>query len=598
MASRPLAPARPSQSSQLHALLSRWEHHYKRRVLSRTLPRALMAALVISLVFGIIVYMRFRWPAGDLARAAAAICGGGALVSLLHVLLFTRPRLTQARYFDLEFGLQERVSTALELLERRIQTRPDIEAAQIADALAQAEQINAREKIKLDFRRREWLALLILLAALLLMIAVPLLVGEELIPAGPSAAVQAAQDDVRDIIESIATDTSLEDLDRQALLNALEIALERLQEQDISDDEAFAAMSQLTSQIEDIENPLQDAIDLDQSALEAALEAMESFRPLTGRQEDASRSESDPMSPGLDELSQALSELEQAAQSMSQDEAQEAAEAMQQASQELAQMNPELSERLQEMAETLQRNDSQGLQEQLNQAQEQLAQERQTSQQMRNAQRMLQSQAEQAQEAADEIARQPRRQSQQESAVPQQGAAETTDSDQQRSGQPGGERADSAQAGENQGNQPAQRNMPSTGENMEGEQDGSAAGQGAGEGEASNISLPGSGGEDQGVETNNRTTGAGEINYAAIYNPTGIEGGGDSEIQLRTDATDQIMAEGSFDDNPLGESRVSYDTVFSDYQQAANRALESDYVPLGLRDVVRDYFTSLEPNSG
>ena len=43
---------------------------------------------------------------------------------------------------------------------------------------------------------------------------------------------------------------------------------------------------------------------------------------------------------------------------------------------------------------------------------------------------------------------------------------------------------------------------------------------------------------------------------------------------------------------------MSYDTVFSDYQNAANRALESDYVPLGLRDVVREYFTSLEPTGG
>jgi hypothetical protein len=43
---------------------------------------------------------------------------------------------------------------------------------------------------------------------------------------------------------------------------------------------------------------------------------------------------------------------------------------------------------------------------------------------------------------------------------------------------------------------------------------------------------------------------------------------------------------------------VTYDTVFNAYQDAANRALESDYVPLGLRDVVYDYFTSLEPNAG
>ena len=71
-----------------------------------------------------------------------------------------------------------------------------------------------------------------------------------------------------------------------------------------------------------------------------------------------------------------------------------------------------------------------------------------------------------------------------------------------------------------------------------------------------------------------------------------------NDIRLRTDPGDTTVAEGEFDDNPVGESRVSYDTVFSEYQNAANRALESDYVPLGLRDVVREYFTSLEPRAG
>ena len=111
------------------------------------------------------------------------------------------------------------------------------------------------------------------------------------------------------------------------------------------------------------------------------------------------------------------------------------------------------------------------------------------------------------------------------------------------------------------------------------------------------MSLPGSAGEDQGADTNNNPTGNREIEYEALYSPSGIAGGGQNEIRLETDADDTVIAEGDFDDNPIGESRVSYDTVFSDYQNAANRALESDYVPLGLRDVVRDYFTSLEPRA-
>jgi hypothetical protein len=38
--------------------------------------------------------------------------------------------------------------------------------------------------------------------------------------------------------------------------------------------------------------------------------------------------------------------------------------------------------------------------------------------------------------------------------------------------------------------------------------------------------------------------------------------------------------------------------VFSDYSRSASRALDSAYIPLGMRDIVRDYFTSLEPRPG
>ena len=63
------------------------------------------------------------------------------------------------------------------------------------------------------------------------------------------------------------------------MLNALEIALERLQEEDISEEEAFAAMSQLSAQIEEIQNELGETIELDQSMLEAAAEALSDFIP-------------------------------------------------------------------------------------------------------------------------------------------------------------------------------------------------------------------------------------------------------------------------------------------------------------------------------
>jgi hypothetical protein len=43
------------------------------------------------------------------------------------------------------------------------------------------------------------------------------------------------------------------------------------------------------------------------------------------------------------------------------------------------------------------------------------------------------------------------------------------------------------------------------------------------------------------------------------------------------------------------QSLVPYETVFGDYRDAAFEALEGDYVPLGMKSVVRDYFSLLEP---
>lgn len=56
---------------------------------------------------------------------------------------------------------------------------------------------------------------------------------------------------------------------------------------------------------------------------------------------------------------------------------------------------------------------------------------------------------------------------------------------------------------------------------------------------------------------------------------------------------------GLLSENPTeftGEmSSVPYSQVYGDYRDAAYEALDSDYIPLGLKGYVRDYFSSLEP---
>ena len=109
------------------------------------------------------------------------------------------------------------------------------------------------------------------------MILLPAIVGPDFIAEAPSAALEEARDDLREIIETIAKDTGLDDIDRQELLDSLEIALERLEETDISEEEAFAAMSQLQSELEEAQNELGETLELDQSYLEAALEGLDEF---------------------------------------------------------------------------------------------------------------------------------------------------------------------------------------------------------------------------------------------------------------------------------------------------------------------------------
>ena len=585
-----------NKAAELDLILARWENRYELRLLSRTIPRSLIVAAIVSLVIGVVGYLHFRLRAEQLALISAALFAGGFLLNLINTLVFPRSPQERARYFDIEFGMRERFSTALELMSGRLQTHPEIESRQIADALHHARQINAREAISLDFRPRELTLMSALLMAVLLMILLPLITGQYPTVVAPSVAVEETIEEVREIIETVAKDTDLDDIDRRQLLEALEVALERLEEEEISEEEAFAAMSQLQAQIEAIENQLEDTIELDQSALEAAAEALKDFLPASDLENESAENDQGQSSSGLEDLSNAFEEMAQQAGQMSPEETQALAEALREAAQELAETNPELSQRLQELAEALEEGASEDLQEQLEQAQNELDQEERQQERNRNAQNMLQEQGDRAQESAEEIARQQAEQ-QQEMTDPSQGQSEISESGQQQAGQQGSQQSDSAQQGANQGDQQPDRNRPGSGEEASMRRDSRSSGSGAGEGDPSNLSLAGAAGEDQGAETNNRTRGTGEIEYEAIYSPSGISGGGADEIRLRSDAGDQTLNEGDFDDNPLGESRVSYDTVFSEYQNSANRALESDYVPLGLRDVVRDYFTSLDPNA-
>ncbi len=44
-----------------------------------------------------------------------------------------------------------------------------------------------------------------------------------------------------------------------------------------------------------------------------------------------------------------------------------------------------------------------------------------------------------------------------------------------------------------------------------------------------------------------------------------------------------------------GQANVPYREVYAEYAERAGVALEGSYIPLGMKQYVRDYFSSLEP---
>ena len=57
-----------------------------------------------------------------------------------------------------------------------------------------------------------------------------------------------------------------------------------------------------------------------------------------------------------------------------------------------------------------------------------------------------------------------------------------------------------------------------------------------------------------------------------------------------------MVGQGQADPNQqAGQVTVPYNQVYGEYNNAAHDAIRSGDVPIGLRPVVRDYFSSLEP---
>lgn len=578
----------------LKEVVQTWDSRLRQARLLRVLPRVLGGVTVLNIL--IVVVARFGgWlRASELVPVVVAL----TIIALIATFVrYTRAGDLQrvAAQFDVDLQLQERISTALELQASRIYTSDELAQRQIADAYQHAQNIDPSDAVQLKIRWFEWLGVVAAVVVLVILLLIP---GgaESAINAAGQQAINQAADDVRDITEEVATATDLSAEQRERLLESLETQLEQLNQPDISPEAAFAAMSDVE---QNLRSAAEEELAQNQAIDEALQSALDSF--MANQQNNG---ENAPTSGGETPAEQMREQIEQAMQDapeMSAAEQQALAEAMESAAEAMGSQSPAMQEMLEQASQQLQNGEMSEMSESLREAMAEMdALEQQQADNQQSAESLEQA-AERAAESGERIASSEQEAQDGEGMTPQEQEEETAgESGSQQSGE--GEQSDTAQ-GQGEGTQQDQssstsamseQGAPVQSEEQEGSASASTGDNSGGAGDSEGAGQQSSSDSAQ-VGTTNNPDGAGVTEYEPIFAPQSIDAEGSTDIQLETDSEDLPPIEGDFQDNPIGQASLPYNQVFSDYRDAANRAMESDYVPLGLRSVIRDYFTSLEP---
>ncbi len=532
----------PSLFDELTSILASWQ---RRRLLSDAmvwLPRGLLAGLVAAAALAALARFRPILHNSEVALISLGLALLGLIVSLMTLLLRRHPLLEQARFFDRRFGLQERTSAAVEIRTGRLTTTSPMAIDQLTDAVQAVNQVDLRQKLPLRPIWRD--VVMILLAGFLLLLAVTL-------PNAQSALLEERQAVTESIAEQIVAlqalqrriqdDPELSAADRRELLGPVESALEGLESEELSREEAVAALSESEAELRELfEASNSSAIG---RALQAAGQSLMD-NPLTQEFGDA-LTEGD-LATGGSEISQLADQLGQ----LSTAEASELAQQLAQMASGLQEVDPDLAGELSEAAEALQGGDIESAQGALREAAATMQQRA-----------LEQAASVQSQAAADSL----------QSAREQVASAGSAGEPMAGDGQAGQEGSGLSQGGQDEGSNGGQGALQG-GEtfSQEGQE---AGGPGPGGGHAESVFVPDYAelGAEAGAEI--------ELPAECVANP---EACGALISETPTDFTDE-------------QSLVPYDQVFGDYRNAAFEALEGDYIPLGLKGFIRDYFSTLEP---
>jgi hypothetical protein len=466
-------------------------------------------------------------------------------------------RLTAARRFDRDFGLRERISTALEFatLDR---SSGEIGQLQLQDALASAQQVNARQQLPLRIARVDALFTAVLLIAVLIVAWR----GDSFFQlAAQTRAVQSAiageAAQVEELRKTIAADRALSEEQRRDMLEALKETQQRLKEAQ-SLEQATAVLTQGEKKFESLTS----------GEAEAQAEALrQAGRKLAQAEGSALQSFGQNLAEG--DFIAAAEDLRNVDVShLSAEERAQLADQLANMAESVQADNPALAQQLREAAQAARSGDVQQAQQALDQAAQSMSQ---TAQQVArsNVARKVTAQMGQGRQRMIAAGKSAQGQS-------AQGNSSGT-GDQSGQGNPSGQ--GSAQNGST--TQPGST--------------GSGSGSGRGSGDSGDARGPEAGSNP--IDQNNGPGDGGEKTYEPIYAPQRLGGSGEDTVTLpgSGDPNGEVQSQSGVTPGTNNPSQVPYTQVYAEYANAYRQAIDSGQVPPHLRDLIRQYFSSLEP---
>lgn len=534
-------------SSDIIRHITRWDKR-RRTVLSVAsglwgMAAGMSAGLLAAIISRITPWLPVNWIVGVTLLAGLA----GVIVALALVWLKPQTLLDKARFFDRQFGLKERISTAVEIGgDGGFSRLPEWMAQeQVQDALAAAGKVKAEAFLPFRLEVRHWAPVLLVAALTAGAIWAPNpmqdILAERL---AVRQSIEEQVESIEAIREEIEADPELSETDRQEMEDILEGAVEKLQEKNLTREEALAEINNAEERLREIG----DAAEKSAEGLVQAGQAMQDSTIAGDLAQALMDQDFDTAAEILEDLSNEMGD------ELSRDEELELAQQLSEASGALAESNPELSEQLAQAADAINQGDIASAREKLGQASRTTGQ---AGEQMA------------AGKAAENAAGRMSSGGQQVAQAGKTGSGKSEGS---------GSQGTAGQGGQGQSG---------TGQSGSGMSQG-----GAGRGESNGAAAGGTAGQ---MNPNNGPGDGGLRTFEQIYAPQRIGGQGGPEMELdSSDDPGELVRE--LGSNPeIGQSTVPYNQVYASYADAASQALQEQRIPLGLRGYVRDYFSSLEP---